>query len=38
MMVPATTLILTGDGPQSRASADELLNFASGDDFARWER
>ena len=38
MMVPATTLSLTGGGPQSRASAGELLNFASGDDFARWER
>src|SRR5262249_21245253 len=38
MTVPATTLSLTGDGPQSRASAGELLNFASGDDFARWER
>src|SRR5215468_8261532 len=38
MTVPATTLSPTGDGPQSRASAGELLNFASGDDFARWER
>ena len=40
MTVPATTLSLTGDGdgPQSRASAGELLNFASGDDFVRWER
>ena len=38
MTVPATTLSLTGDGPQTRASAGELLNFASGDDFARWER
>jgi len=38
MTVPATTLSLTGDGPQSRASAGELLNFASGADFARWER
>jgi len=38
MTVPAATLSLTGDGPQSRASAGELLNFASGDDFARWER
>ena len=38
MTVPATALSLTGDGPQSRASAGELLSFASGDDFARWER
>ena len=38
MTVPATTLSLSGDGPQSRASAGELLNFASGDAFARWER
>ena len=38
MTVPATTLSLTGDGPQSRASAGELLNLASGDDFARWEQ
>jgi hypothetical protein len=37
MTVPAT-LSLTGDGPHSRASAGELLNFASGDDFARWEQ
>jgi hypothetical protein len=37
MTVPATTLSLTGDGLPSRASADELLNLASGDDFARWE-
>src|SRR5215510_2090476 len=38
MTVPATTLSPSGDGPQSRASSGELLNFASGDDFARWER
>ena len=38
MTVPATTLSLTSDGPHSRASAGELLNFASGDDLARWER
>jgi hypothetical protein len=38
MTVPATTLSLTGNGPQSRASTDELLTLASGDDFARWER
>jgi len=38
MTVPATTFSLAGDGPLLRASAGELLNFASGDDFARWER
>jgi hypothetical protein len=38
MTVPATTLGLEGDGPQSRASADELLILASGDDFVRWEQ
>jgi hypothetical protein len=37
MTVPAAAPSLTGDGPQSRVSADELLEFASGDDFARWE-
>src|SRR6516164_1905034 len=37
MTVPATTLSLTGDGPQSRASAGELLDLASRDDFHRWE-
>ena len=37
MTVPAATFSLTGDGPAARASADELLNLASGDDFARWE-
>jgi hypothetical protein len=36
MTVPAT-VDLIGDGPQSRASADELLKLACGDDFARWE-
>lgn len=38
MTVPATTLGVNGDGPESRASADELLTLASGDDFARWEQ
>jgi hypothetical protein len=38
MTVPGTTLGLEGDGPQSRASADELLILASGDDFVRWEQ
>jgi integrase len=37
LKVAATTLGLSGDGPRSRASADELLKLASGDDFARWE-
>jgi hypothetical protein len=37
MTVPATTFRLTGDGPEPRAPADELLGFVSGDDFARWE-
>jgi hypothetical protein len=37
MTVPAAILGLTGDGPESRASADELLKLACGDDFARWE-
>ena len=37
MTVPATTLDLTGDGPEYRASAADLLKLASGDDFARWE-
>jgi hypothetical protein len=36
MTVPATTLGLTSDGPESRASADELLSFAVSDGFARW--
>jgi hypothetical protein len=35
--VPATTFSFAADGPESRASVDELLNLASGDDFARWE-
>jgi hypothetical protein len=38
MTVPAATVRLTGDGPESRASADELLKLASGEDFARWEQ
>jgi len=38
MTVPTATLSLTGDDPQSRALADELLNLASGDSFARWEQ
>jgi hypothetical protein len=38
MTVPATSLGLTGDGPESRALAGELLTLASGDDFARWEQ
>jgi hypothetical protein len=38
MTVPATAPSLTGDGPQSRTSADELLTLASSDDFARWEQ
>ena len=38
MTVPAATLSLTGDGPESRASADELVKLASSDDFARWEQ
>jgi hypothetical protein len=33
MTIPAGTFSLTGEGPQSRASADELLNLASSDDF-----
>jgi hypothetical protein len=37
MTVPAATFSLTGDSPPSRASADELLNLASSDDFVRWE-
>ncbi len=37
MTVPTATLSLTGGGPASRASADELLNLAISDDFARWE-
>ena len=38
MTVPATTVSLTGEHPEPRASADELLILASGDDFARWEQ
>ena len=37
MMVPTATFDLTGDGPEFRASAADLLKLASGDDFARWE-
>jgi hypothetical protein len=37
MTVPTVNLSLVGDGPESRASAGELLNFVSGDDFGRWE-
>jgi RecB family exonuclease len=37
MTVPTTTVSLTDDDLESRASANELLNLASGDDFARWE-
>jgi hypothetical protein len=37
MTVPAAGSSLTGDGLQSRVSADELLEVASGHDFARWE-
>jgi hypothetical protein len=35
--VPATTFSLSGNAPESRASADELLKLVSNDDFARWE-
>jgi len=38
MTIPAAPLDLTGDGPESWASAYELLNLAIGDDFARWEQ
>jgi replication initiator protein RepSA len=37
MTVPAAAFGLTGDGPEPRAPAGELLNFASGDDFTCWE-
>ena len=37
MTVPAASLSLVGDGPESRASPDELLDLATSDDFARWE-
>jgi hypothetical protein len=37
-MTVLATVSLSGDGPESRASADELLALASGDDFARWEQ
>jgi hypothetical protein len=36
MTVPATTLSRGDDGPEPRASAGELLELASGEDFARW--
>src|SRR5262252_1772792 len=38
MTVPTTAPSLTGDGPESRASADELLSLAISDDFDRWEQ
>ena len=38
MTVPGTTLSLASDGPESGASAGELVMLASGDDFARWEQ
>jgi hypothetical protein len=38
MTVPAASLGLTGDDPEPRASADELLSLATSDDFAWWER
>jgi len=38
MTVPVTTFRLIGDGPEPQASAEELLNLASGDDFTRWEQ
>src|SRR5438552_13554741 len=38
MTVPVAALDLTGAGPESRASAGELLRLACGDDFARWEQ
>ena len=37
MTVAAATLDLTGDGPECRALAADLLKLASGDDFTRWE-
>jgi replication initiator protein RepSA len=37
MTVTTAKLSLTGDDPEPRASAGELLDFVSGDDFARWE-
>jgi len=37
MTVPTANPSITGDSPESRASADELFKLASGDDFARWE-
>jgi hypothetical protein len=38
MTVPAAASSLSDDGPESRASGDELLNLAISDDFARWEQ
>jgi hypothetical protein len=38
MTVPAASLGVATDGPESRASAGELLNLAASDDFARWEQ
>jgi hypothetical protein len=38
MTAPAATVSLIGNRPESRASADELLNLTAGDDFARWEQ
>jgi hypothetical protein len=35
--VPVATGTLAGDGPESPASAGELLDLASHEDFARWE-
>jgi integrase len=37
MTVPTANPCLTGDSPESQEPADELLDFVSGDDFARWE-
>jgi hypothetical protein len=37
-MTVLATVSLSGDGPESRVSADELLALASGEDFARWEQ
>jgi Replication initiator protein, pSAM2 len=37
MTVTTANLSLTGDDPEPRAPAGELLDFVCGDDFARWE-
>ncbi len=37
MTVPTAATSTAGEGPASRAPADELFSFVSGDDFARWE-